>query len=210
MHCVIWPRLYLATRKHLSDAEALLRRATSLAPGYVAAWLLLGSLLHDSDRQQEAIACYLKSMELQPGNATAWSGLGAAYAYIGDMEKSADAYRRALEIQPDMPGVHMSHAHVLKGRGDQAASLRAYRKAIVLKPEFGEVYWSMANLKVFRFEPEEVAAMEQQLKRERPLRKRRSPFPVRPGEGLRGPGRLRPCLALLSERQSATATACVP
>jgi tetratricopeptide (TPR) repeat protein len=44
--------------------------------------------------------------------------------------------------------------------------LRAYRKAIALKPEFGEVYWSMANLKVFRFEESEVAAMEGQLGRE--------------------------------------------
>ena len=122
-------------------------------------------MLHDLSRPHEAIACYLKVTELQPGNASAWSGLGAGHAQIGDMEKSADAYRRALELQPDMPGVHMSHAHVLKALGDQAASLRAYRKAIVLKPEFGEVYWSMANLKVFRFEPEEVAAMEQQLKR---------------------------------------------
>jgi len=38
--------------------------------------------------------------------------------------------------------------------------------AVALKPDFGRVYWGMANLKVFRFEPEEVAAMEEQLKRE--------------------------------------------
>ena len=50
--------------------------------------------------------------------------------------------------------------------GQQAEALREYRTAIAQKPEFGEVYWSMANLKVFRFEPEEVAAMEEQLKRE--------------------------------------------
>ena len=52
---------------------------------------------------------------------------------------------------------------MLKTRGDQAAALRAYRAAIAAKPDFGEVYWSMANLKVFRFEDAEVAAMEEQL-----------------------------------------------
>ena len=60
-----------------SDIEALLRRVTQLAPGHVAAWLLLGSLLHGSDRPEEAIACYQRAAELEPANAGAWSGLGA-------------------------------------------------------------------------------------------------------------------------------------
>jgi tetratricopeptide (TPR) repeat protein len=69
-------------------------------------------------------------------------------------------------LQPDLPGTHMSLAHELKTLGQQADALREYRAAIALKPDFGEAYWSMANLKVFRFEPAEVAAMEQQLKRD--------------------------------------------
>ena len=60
----------------------------------------------------------------------------------------------------------MGYGHVLKTRGDQQAALRAYRAAIAAKPDFGEVYWSMANLKVFRFEESEIAAMEQQLERD--------------------------------------------
>jgi tetratricopeptide (TPR) repeat protein len=149
-----------------SDIEALLRRVTQLAPGHVAAWLLLGSLLHGSDRPEEAIACYQRAAELEPANAGAWSGLGADYAQIGDMEKSATAYARSIALQPDVPGIRMSHAHVLKALGRQPEALREYRAAIALKPDFGEVYWSMANLKVFRFEPGEVAAMEEQLKRQ--------------------------------------------
>lgn len=61
--------------------------------------------------------------------------------------------------------MHMSYAHALKSQGRQAEALREYRAAIAQQPDFGEVYWSMANLKVFRFEPAEVAAMEEQVKR---------------------------------------------
>jgi tetratricopeptide (TPR) repeat protein len=57
----------------------------------------------------------------------------------------------------------MGYAHILKTLGDQEGSLKAYRAAIAAKPDFGEVYWSMANLKIFNFEDEEVAAMENQL-----------------------------------------------
>jgi tetratricopeptide (TPR) repeat protein len=149
-----------------SDIEALLRRVTELSTDHTSAWSLLGALLHDTDRPEQAIPCYRRVVELEPANAAAWSGLGADYAQVGDMEKSADAYARSVVLQPSLPGIHMSYAHVLKSLGRQAESLREYRAAIALKPEFGEVYWSMANLKVFRFEAKEVDAMQEQLKRE--------------------------------------------
>ena len=146
-----------------SDIEALLRRVTELAPGHAEAWRMLGTLLHGAERPEEAIECFRKATEIEPDDAKAWSGLGQDYAQVGEMEKSAVAYARSIQLQPDLPGIRMSHAHVLKSLGQQGESLREYRAAIALKPDFGEVYWSMANLKVFRFEPEEIAAMELQL-----------------------------------------------
>lgn len=157
---------YWGEEQRRSDIEALLRRATELAPRHVGAWILLATLLHDTNRPEEAIACYEKAVEIEPGNASAWSGLGADYAQVGDMERSAAAYARSLGLEPGRPGIHMSRAHALKSLGRQDEAVREYRAAIALKPDFGEVYWSMANLKVFRFEPAEVAAMEEQLERQ--------------------------------------------
>jgi tetratricopeptide (TPR) repeat protein len=156
---------YWGDDERMSDIEALLRRATELAPSLGSAWVMLGMLLHQCDRAEEAIACYQRAAEIDPENATVWAGLGADYGQVGDMEKSAAAYGRSVALQPEAPGVHMSYAHALKALGRQAESLREYRTAIAQKPDFGEVYWSMANLKVFRFEPAEVAAMEEQMKR---------------------------------------------
>jgi len=156
---------YWGDEERVSDIEALLRKATELAPGLVPAWIMLGMLLHQSERSEEAIPCYLRAAEIEPENPSVWSGLGADYAQIGDMEKSAAAYGRSVALQ-SAPGIHMSYAHALKALGRQAEALREYRAAIADKPDFGEVYWSMANLKVFRFEPAEVAAMEEQVKRQ--------------------------------------------
>jgi tetratricopeptide (TPR) repeat protein len=152
--------------RRTSDIEALLRRVVELAPGHVAAWTMLGTLFHDTERPQEAIASFGKAVEIEPGNARAWAGLGQDHAQIGEMQKSCAAYARSLEIQPGLPGIHMSYAHALKSLGRQAEALAEYRHAIAQKPEFGEAYWSMANLKVFRFEAAEVAAMEKQVARE--------------------------------------------
>ena len=123
-------------------------------------------LLHESDRHREAIDCFRTVATLEPDNAAAWAGLGDAYAHVGEVQKS---HRRLStgrsRCNPDVAGVHMGYGHVLKTAGDQARALEAYRAAIRLKPDFGEVYWSMANLKVFRFEDAEVAAMEEQVAR---------------------------------------------
>ena len=207
MHCIRSRRPGGGTTSACRTSRRCCAGPRHLSLATSAAWMLLGSLLHGSDRAEGAIACYQRATERAPSNAAAWSGLGAAYTQIGDIEKSSAAYANAVALQPGLPGVHMSYAHVLKTLGQQAEALREYRTAIAQKPEFGEVYWSMANLKVFRFEPEEVAAMEQQLRRDDLSRERGCPLPLRPRQGLRGCRRLRPRLGALSQRQPAAASA---
>jgi tetratricopeptide (TPR) repeat protein len=157
---------YWQDKRQLEDAEALLRRATQLAPDYTGAWLILGGLLVERNKHMDAIKVYQKATQLEPKNPEAWSGLGSAYSTAMYPDKAADAFSRSLELKPDAPGVQMGYAHVLKTLGDQPGSLKAYRAAIAAKPQFGEVYWSMANLKIFKFEEHEVEAMQQQLERD--------------------------------------------
>ena len=154
---------YRKGEKKLQDSEALLKSATRLAPDFIPAWFDLGSLLSLRDKRMEAIAAYQKVVQLDPDNAAAWGGLGSAYAVAMYPDKSAEAYAKSIALKPNVPNVLMGQAHVLKTLGDQAEALKSYRAAIKIKPEFGEVYWSMANLKIFQFEEEEVSSMLQQL-----------------------------------------------
>ncbi len=157
--------VYWREDKKQGDAEALLRRATAVAPTYTAAWLMLGAMLQEADRHGESIDCYLAATRAAPENPMAWAGLGNGYAHVGNVGQSTAAFERSLQLAPNAPNVQLSYGHILKTRGDQQAALRAYRAAIAARPDFGEVYWSMANLKVFRFEPAEIEAMEAQLAR---------------------------------------------
>ena len=67
---------YWREKERLGDAEALLRRATTLAPDYTGAWILLGRVLEEHERHTEAIESYRTATQLEPGNAAAWAGLG--------------------------------------------------------------------------------------------------------------------------------------
>jgi tetratricopeptide (TPR) repeat protein len=157
---------YWQSRKNLPDAEALLRRATQLAPDYAAAWMVLGGVLLEQQKLPDAISAYEQLTALEPRDPRAWAGLGNALGRAGYADRSAVAYARSVALKEDAPGVQMGYAHVLKTLGDQPAALAAYRAAIRAKPDFGEAYWSMANLKTFRFEEQEIAAMEAQVRRE--------------------------------------------
>lgn len=158
--------VYLKQEKKLRDAEALLQRATKIAPDFAMAWFDLGQVLVKRAKRMEAIEAFTQATVLEPRNGHAWEQLASTTAGAGYPEQAADAFRTAITISPNAAGFHMGFGHVLKTLGDQPASLRAYREAIRLRPEFGEVYWSMANLKVFTFEDAEVEAMESQLENE--------------------------------------------
>lgn len=147
------------------DAEALLRRAVDLAPDFAAAWQNLGAVLVAQSKAVEAVEAYRAATRIEPGNALAWGGLGNALALAGNITESAAAYSRSVELDPGLPGTQLGLAHVLKTLGKQSESLDAYRASIRVKPDFGEAYWSMANLKTFRFNPDEIAAMERELEK---------------------------------------------
>jgi len=155
--------VYFRDENNPAEAEAWLRRATTVAPDYTAAWMTLGPVLLEMNKHVEAIECYEAAIRTEPENGVLWAGLANAYAQASYPEKSVETFRKAFELGADSPGIQLSFAHVLKTVGDQEAALEAYRAAIEKQPSFGESYWSMANLKIFSFEDKEVNAMETQL-----------------------------------------------
>ena len=150
----------------LDDAVALLSKVTMLAPEFAAAWINLGALYIDQRKWIKGVESYRTATRLDPDNATAWFGLANALAQATYPEESAAAYRRAVELDPGDANAQLGMAHVLKAVGRQEEAVAAYRSAIALRPDLGEAYWSLANLKTFRFAPDDVAAMSAQVDRQ--------------------------------------------
>ena len=156
---------YLSEKIQLEDAEALVRRATHLAPGYAGAWMTLASVLLERHNTVESIAAFKEVTRLEPNNSESWAGLANALAVGMYPEEATEAFKRSLALNPNIPGVQMGYGHALKTIGNQEEALRAYRAAIASRAGFGEVYWSMANLKIFKFKEVEVLAMLEQVER---------------------------------------------
>ncbi len=156
----------VATRLgRLLDAEVLLERCLELAPSFIGARHNYAVVLHRQTKSVEALAQIDQLLAAEPRNPGFRNLKAAALARIGEYEQAIAVYREVLGEYPGQAKVWMSFGHALKTAGERAESIDAYRRSIGLMPGLGEAYWSLANLKTFRFEPDDVAAMELQLKR---------------------------------------------
>ncbi len=80
---------------------------------------------------------------------------------VGNFDEALRIYRSRAEQTPNNPGVHLTLGHALKTTGEQQPAIEAYTKAYTLKPDYGDAYWSLANLKTYKFDEAQIAAMRE-------------------------------------------------
>jgi tetratricopeptide (TPR) repeat protein len=142
------------------DSESLLRRALELAPGFTAARANLAIVLYKQNRFADAV--HELDAVLAAGGADAGNLnlRAAALGRTGDYEEARRIYADLTATFPDHARLWMSYGHILKTLGEQAQSVAAYRRALAIEPSLGEVWWSLANLKTWRFQDDDVAVMD--------------------------------------------------
>jgi len=160
----------------LADAETLLSRCLELAPGFHAARQNYAMVLHRANKPELALAQIERLLADEPGNPGARNLKAVVLCRIGDYLPAIDLYDGILAEYPDHGRIWLSQGHALKTAGLRERAVAAYRRSIALDPGFGEAFWSLANLKTFRFEPEDIDLMLAQLKREDLDAEQRSQF----------------------------------
>jgi tetratricopeptide (TPR) repeat protein len=145
------------------DAETLLARCLELAPGFSAARQNYAMVLHRQGRSEAALKEVERLLADEPRNPGCRNLRAAVLARLGEYEAAIAQYREVLAEYPNQAKIWMSLGHALKTAGRNAESIEAYTKSIGKSAQLGEAYWSLANLKTFRFTPEQTQAMRTQL-----------------------------------------------
>ncbi len=148
-------------------AARLLRNAVKLAPDYYGAWIDLSRALTEYEKLDEARAAISEVIKLDKHLAYPYVLLGNLESKIGDYEAAVSAFEAALDRQADHGGALAGLGHALKTIGRQEQAIDRYRKCVQNYPAFGEAWWSLANLKTFRFNDDEVATLETHVDDER-------------------------------------------
>jgi cytochrome c-type biogenesis protein CcmH/NrfG len=147
------------------DAEKLLSRALELAPGFEAARHNYAIVLFRQQKSGETLAELERLLERDPRNPSYRNLKAATLARVGEYDAAIALYAQMLKEFPREHRVWLSYGHTMRTSGRQDDCIVAYRKCIDLEPCFGEAYWSLANLKTFRFTPDDIAAMRKALTR---------------------------------------------
>jgi tetratricopeptide (TPR) repeat protein len=148
------------------DAEALLRRAVELAPGFTAARANLALVLYRQNRAPEALTLLDAVIADEPDNPGHANLKAAALGRLGGFEDAIALYEKVLRDAPGQPRVWLSYGHMLKTVGRRDDGIAAYRRALALLPTLGDAWWSLANLKTVRFDDADIASMEAGLARD--------------------------------------------
>ena len=158
------------SRDVLDDAETLYAAVVAMVPDHRAARHEYAQTLLARHKFAEA-GDVLAPLLAEDGDNPAFREMAATIAVgLGQNEEAIRLYEQIRAAVPAEPGddaalrVHLADielwlGHALKTVGRVPDAIAAYRKSVSLRPEFGDGWWSLANLKTYRFDAEDLATM---------------------------------------------------
>lgn len=99
-------------------------------------------------------------LAIVPGNPVFQAQKAAALEAVEDYEGAAALWRGIVQDGTAPAECWLRLGHVLRGMGATDEAVGAYRQAIAGDTDLGRAWWSLADLKTFRFEADDIAAME--------------------------------------------------
>ncbi len=115
---------------HLALAEAAYRTALESRPDDADVHNMLGNVLADQQRWQEAAESYRRAATLRPEKAAAHYNLGNALSALELPREAVQAYRQAISLRPDYAKAYFNLANVLFDLGQLPEAAECYRKAL--------------------------------------------------------------------------------
>ena len=111
-------------QKRFAESETLLRRATSLAPELLAAYINLALVFHAQAATDKELAVLMDALRLAPSNAEVNCGLAAAYLKQNDYPRALEALQRIpIQHRPDSSLPLLAACYLGLGRVAEARSL---------------------------------------------------------------------------------------
>lgn len=122
----------LAAAGDAEGAEAALRKALTLSPGFAEAWANLALLLDRRGAADEAESCYRRAIVLAPRHTRIHLNFGASLAQRKRFTEAEAAYREALRLDPGLLAAwsNLGVLYACMKREDEAE--QCYRTALSL------------------------------------------------------------------------------
>ena len=143
----------------LEDAEFLLESAVAFDPGHQRARIDYVQALSKRQRYQQASEEAKALLEASPEHPQFQSLYAIQSMQLGDYQTALDLFDSILERIPHDPVTHVSKGHALKTGGKTAEAVSSYQAAIDAQPMHCDAWYSLANLKTYRFDDDQIRTM---------------------------------------------------
>jgi len=121
-----------ADRGHWSDAAAMFRRATDVAPDSYRAYSNLGGVAALDCDFPTALGAFHRALELRPADPVAASNLGMTQLWTGKTAESLATLEKAVKQAPNDWQIQSNYADALTANGEKEKARGVYEKAIAL------------------------------------------------------------------------------
>ena len=128
------------------EAEKLAIYITQNYPDYQLAWRVLGALLGQKGKNNEANNANQKAVDLNPKDPDALNSLGLSLKNLGKFKEAETVYKKSLKIKPDYAEAYCNLGNLLQMTGKLIDAEDCYKKAIHLKPELVDSYSNLGGL----------------------------------------------------------------
>lgn len=129
-----------------TQAQTLAHSLTRRFPQHGPSWKILGLVLLQQGRLEEALVPLQWAAELLPHDVSAQGNLAVVQKALGHLEQAEASYRRALQIEPTSAEIHNNHANVLKELGRLEQAEASYRRALELRPGYAEAHSNLGTV----------------------------------------------------------------
>jgi tetratricopeptide (TPR) repeat protein len=143
------------------EAEFLLESAVVLDPENVGVHFDYVGALQKRQKFSDALEQARLLREKDPENPQVDMLYANQNLAVGNFDEALRIYHKRAAEAPNNPGIHLTLGHALKTTGQQKEAIAAYTRAYSVKPDFGDAYWSLANLKTYKFDEIQIAAMRE-------------------------------------------------
>jgi Flp pilus assembly protein TadD len=150
----------IARRAHrFEEAEGFLARAIAQAPEGAGYRFNYAVLLRRLERFTEALAQLDALLLQEPQNALFQEQKAAVLQLMGRHDEVLTCRQQLITDFPQWQAAWVQYGDALRALGQTGDCITAYRKALEIGP-LAAAYVNLADLKTFRFDPAEIAAME--------------------------------------------------
>jgi len=126
-------------------AELVLKTILSHYPKNADAYNLLGTLCHQTGKNQFAVPLIEKAIKLNGKRFDFHNNLGNAYREMGELKKAGLAFKKALKLNPDSLPARSNLGNIYLALGDVDKGIKEQKKTLQINPRYHIAHFNLGN-----------------------------------------------------------------